>query len=145
MRSTHSALLVASLVALSLTSCAGGATGGEAGNQEEAGVDGSYVDVTDQQGSIEEFVGASDDAEVVRCEGVDGGWVSEGTVTNPTDAAQSYRLYVAFNENQDTQGLVQVDIVDVAAGATEQWSVEAPLTSDDLSCLLRVERFDPQG
>ncbi|MGO1543842.1 MAG: hypothetical protein ACTHXA_05810 [Gulosibacter sp.] len=137
--------LLAPVVVLSLTACGGGATDGnsETGTEETAA--GSYVEVTDQQGSIEEFVGASEDAEVERCETGNGGWISEGTVTNPTEDAQSYRLYVAFNENRDTEGLVQVDIESVAAGATESWQVEAPIDGEDLDCVIRVERFAPQG
>src|SRR5690606_22693483 len=94
----HGKWLAVPLVALSLAACAGEAAGGDA----DTSAKNSYVEISDQQGSVEGFVGALEDSDIVRCERVGEGWVSEGTVTNPTDAEQSYRLYVAFNENRDT-------------------------------------------
>lgn len=135
-------LLAVSLVALSLASCAGEPAGGDAGDKTQANE--SFVDVTDQQGTIEGFVGASDDAEVTRCEADGNGWVSEGSVTNPTDEEQSYRVYVAFNKNRDTKGLVQVDVESVEAGRAADWKAEAPVNAEKLDCVLRVERFTPQ-
>lgn len=131
------ALLLLSVVALSLAACGGEPDDGDGET--------SYVDITDQQGGVEGFVGASDDAVTERCESGGDGWVSAGTVTNLTDDEQSYRLYVAFNDNRDTRGLVQIDIESVPAGATESWETTAPIRGEDLSCVLRVERFDPQG
>ena len=136
----YGAWLAVPLVVLSLASCVGGAAGGDADALTEQG----YVEITDQQGSVEGFTGAIEDSEIERWEPANNGWISEGTVTNPTDSAQSYRIYVAFNENRDTHGLVQVDLDSVAAGSSENWKVEVPLAADDLSCVLRVERFDPQ-
>lgn len=107
-------------------------------------VDESYVDVTDQQGSVEDFVGANEDATTNSCEATKSTWVSEGTVTNPEKDAQSYRLYVAFNRGKDTQGLVQVDVKSVEPGKTAEWTAEAPLKGEGLKCVLRVERFAPQ-
>lgn len=136
-------VLALSLVALSLTSCAGGAAGGDAGSS--AKTSDSFVDVADPQGAIDGFVGASEDAEVTRCEAGGQGWISEGTVTNPADEAQSYRIYVAFNKNRDTKGLVQVDLESVAAGKSADWKAEAPVDAEKLDCVLRVERFAPQS
>lgn len=142
MKSKLSAWALLPVVALALTSCAG--EGATAPSDEAATVDG-YVAVTDQQGAVPGFVGAARDAETERCESDGDGWIAEGTVTNPEASAQSYRIYVAFNHNRDTRGLVQVDVESVAAGATEAWEAAAPVAGDDLSCVLRVERFEPQG
>lgn len=131
---------IATLVALSLASCGGEPAGGEVSSASED----SYVDLTDQQGSVDGYVGALEDAQLDRCEATNDGWASAGTVTNPTDSAQSYRLYIAFNKNRDTRGLAQIDLEAVAAGSTEDWQVEAPITGEDLTCVLRVERFIPQ-
>ena len=128
------------LVALSLAACAGEAASGGADVTAEK----SFVDISDPQGSVEGFVGALEDAEVDRCEATADGWIAGGTVANPTDAVQSYRLYVALNTNRDTHGLVQVNLDDVPGGAGENWEVEAPVRGDNLSCVLRVERFDPE-
>lgn len=142
MKSKLSAWTLLPVVALALTSCAGGAA---TASGEEAATADAYVAVTDQQGAVPGFVGAAGDAETERCEADGDGWTAEGTVTNPETSAQGYRIYVAFNRNRDTRGLVQVDVASVAAGATESWKAEAPVAGDDLSCVLRVERFEPQG
>lgn len=131
-----SSWLVTPLAVLALASCAGEPAGGDAAPS-------SYTSVTDQQGSIDGFVGAAEDATVVHCAGDGDGWSSSGSVENPTDEPQSYRLYVAFNQNRDTIGLVQVDLQTVPAGESAEWTVEAPITGDDLTCVLRVERFTP--
>lgn len=132
------ALLPAACLALAACAAEGEADGPDATGAQDV------VDITEQQGSVEEFVGALEDAETDRCEAAEGGWVGEGTVTNPTGAAQSYRLYVAFTENGDTRGLVQVDVESVPAGESAPWRAEADLSGDGLQCVLRVERFDPQ-
>lgn len=144
----HKKWLVVPLLALILSSCSGESGGGaasEGGNSAtadtEATSDSSYVDITDQQGSAPDFEGAIGDASVERCEAEDNGWVSAGTVVNSTESAQNYRVYVAFNRNNDTRGLVQVDIDDLAPGAEDNWEVQAPISGDDFDCILRVERF----
>lgn len=133
--------VVALLAALALASCTGGGAGEAPADERQS----SFVQITDQQGSVEGFVGASDDAELDRCEAANDGWLAEGTVTNPTEVAQAYRIYVAFNKNRDTQGLVQVDLESVAAGESASWKAEAPISGQKLQCILRVERFAPQG
>lgn len=149
MKPKHHMVLIAALAALSLTSCGGGAAGGGTGTDELQGETeqprSDYVEITDQQGSIEGFVGAIDGAVVERCESDGSSWKAAGTVTNPESVPQSYRLYVAFNENRDTHGLVQVDVEDVAGGASQSWETEAPIDGERLSCILRVERFAPQS
>lgn len=128
--------------AFALVSCTGADDADSDGATSET-VD-SYVEITDQQGSVDGYVGALEDSEVERCEASGEGWVGEGTVTNPEDASQSYRIYLTFNDKRDTKALVQIDLPSVAAGETEEWSGKAPVSGDDLTCVLRVERFDPQ-
>ncbi|MFA7498832.1 MAG: hypothetical protein WCY76_09100 [Leucobacter sp.] len=134
--------LVAPLVALSLASCAGGAAGGSA---DAPDLERSLVDIADQPGSVDGFAGALEDVVVETCEAQGAGWFASGTVTNPTDTAQSYRLYVAFSENRDTIGLVQVDVPEVAAGESATWDAEAQVAGEGIDCALRVERFAPAG
>lgn len=136
-------LLITPLAGLALASCSGGAAGGAQSEPPAETTPDSYVEITDQQGSVEGFVGASDDAQITLCEEKGNLWLAEGEVTNPTDATQSYRLYVGFNEGRDTKGLVQVDLPSVTPGETATWDVEAPIAADDAECVLRVERFTP--
>lgn len=137
--------LVVPILALALAACTGEGEG--APDPDELSVpDGSrdtVVQITDTPGSVDGFTGASQDAEVTTCESVGSIWVAEGTVTNPTDQEQTYRVYVGFTKNRDTRGLVQVDVASVAAGESESFTAEAELSDTDLSCVLRVERFDP--
>lgn len=131
--------LAVPFAALALTSCVGGGGGAalSSGNNQSE----SFVDISEQQGAVESYVGALEDVSLDRCEADENGWVGQGTVTNPTSESQNYRLYVAFNDNRDTRGLVQVDLSRVASGQSETWSVEAPIDGDNLTCVLRVERF----
>lgn len=101
----------------------------------------TVTEITDQPGSVEGFVGALEDAEVKRCERDGDGWVAAGTVDNPTDRTQSYRLYISAMADGDTRGIVQVDVASVAAGESAAWKAEFALPDNDLTCVLRVERF----
>lgn len=149
MKFMRKAWITVPLLALTLSACSGESEGGvpatEVSGGSEAGdestSDSSYVDITDQQGSAPNFEGAIDDASVERCEAADDGWISAGTVENPTDAIQNYRVYVAFNKNSDTRGLVQVDVEALEPGEMQDWSAQAPVSGEGLKCVLRVERF----
>lgn len=100
------------------------------------------TDITDAPGSGEGLVGAAADAVTDTCEASGEGWATTGTVTNPTDAAVDYRIYVSLlNGANDTRGLQQVDVVDVAPGATSIWESLIAVPDDDLTCVLRVERY----
>lgn len=103
----------------------------------------SVVDIQDDPGSLDDFVGAHEDATIETCESGDSGWVVDGTVTNPTDEPQNYRIYVSVRDDGDTIGLVQVDVSDVAADESASWETEVDVETGDLECLLRVERFSP--
>lgn len=105
----------------------------------------TYNDVKDPQGSVEGFVGAMKDVDLERCE-TDGDRLAvAGVVTNPTDSPQHYRIYVSAMESGDARGIVQVDLAEVAAGATESWETFFELDDTGLDCLMRVERFAPRG
>ncbi|WP_447944138.1 MULTISPECIES: hypothetical protein [Microbacterium] len=101
------------------------------------------VDVTDQPGSVDGYVGAVEDADTTRCERAGSEWIAAGTVTNPLDEDQSYRLYVSAMDGSETRGVIQVDVPDVAGGATAEWRAAFALPEDELECVLRVERFAP--
>lgn len=103
------------------------------------------VDVSDTPGSVKGYEGAAEDAEQSRCEADGSDWVSAGTVTNPTDAEQTYRVYVSFMAGQETEGLAQADDLTVKAGESADWEVRAGVSGDDIQCVLRVERFSSQG
>lgn len=135
------------LAAVALTGCTAGDGDGEATPTptatEAAEVpDAAVTEITDTPGSVEGYVGAAADAEQRTCELADGAWTVDGTVTNPTDAAQHYRLYVSLQDgDQQTRGLTQVDVERVEPGASAEWSTSVAVPDEGLSCLLRVERF----
>lgn len=100
------------------------------------------TDITDAPGSGEGLVGAAGDAVTETCELSDGAWVATGTVTNPTDAAADYRIYVSLlNGSNDTRGLQQVNVDGVEPGGTADWESSIAVADDDLTCVLRVERY----
>lgn len=100
------------------------------------------TDIDDTPGSGENLEGALADSKVATCERDGDEWTVDGTVTNPTDAEADYRIYVSLlNGTNDTRALVQVDVDGVAPDATEDWDVSIPVAEDELSCVLRVERY----
>lgn len=103
----------------------------------------TYTDVRDPQGSVEDYVGAMGDATVDSCDTEDGSLVATGTVTNSENDAQQYRIYVSAMDGSDTRGIVQVDLDPLEGGATADWDASFDLADEGLSCILRVERFDP--
>lgn len=119
---------------------ASGSVPGSGGSKGE-----TVTDVPDIQGSVDDYVGALQDASLETCESVGGVLVVDGTVTNPVDEAQQYRIYVSAMAGQDTRGVVQVDTLPVDGGQTVDWSTEIELSDTGLTCLLRVERFAPQS
>jgi hypothetical protein len=109
------------------------------GDDDPAGQTAMSIEVA--PGTSDDFVGARADVEDVACEQQDGVWEARGTVTNPTSGPAAYRIYVSFldAENQ-TRGLLQVDVDQVDSDATEEWSGELELGAGGLECHLRVER-----
>lgn len=131
----------ATLATLALMTVLVGCTNADQPDEAEGARD-KVIEVQDQPGSVEGFVGASEDAEVTSCEMQSGSLRVEGTVTNPESEPQDYRIYVSALESGDTVGLVQVDVPSVAE--SETWSTEIAYDGDDLECVLRVERFAEQ-
>jgi hypothetical protein len=112
------------------------------GSTEDPGV----TDIEDAPGSGENLEGALADSEVTTCERTDDTWTVDGTVTNPTEGTVDYRIYVSLlNGANDTRGLQQVNVDAVEAGATSEWESSIPIAEDDLTCVLRVERYAVAG
>ncbi len=104
------------------------------------------TDITDAPGSGEGLVGALADTTVETCERGDGAWDVAGTVTNSSEASASYRIYVSLlTEGGETRALTQVDVEPIDAGAETEWSTSIDLDEEDLSCVLRVERYAAEG
>ncbi|MET0303852.1 MAG: hypothetical protein ABW040_07355 [Microbacteriaceae bacterium] len=104
--------------------------------------DAGVTDIEDAPGTGEGLEGAKDDLELANC-ALDGdSWALDGTVTNSSDAAADYRIYLALlNGGGDTRGLVQVNVDGVEPGASEEWSTTVDLDEADLTCVPRVERY----
>ncbi|MGJ0388250.1 hypothetical protein [Microbacterium sp. CGR1] len=106
--------------------------------QAEAGV----TDITDTPGSGEGLEGALSDAEVKTCELAGDHWEVAGSVTNSSEAAASYRIYVSLlTEGGDTRSLTQVDVASIDAGASADWATSVAVEDEALDCVLRVERY----
>ena len=86
-------------------------------------------EIADQPGSVEDYVGAVEDAEVDTCAAGSDGLEVAGTVTNPESDPQDYRLYISAMTEGDTVGLVQVDVADVA-GETAEWRSQMDLAQE---------------
>lgn len=146
-RLVSTALATGALLVL-LTGCTGGTDGAAPSPSPSTSASASpetipgTTDVTDTPGSGEGLVGALADTQQQTCE-LDGeAWTVAGTVTNPTDAAADYRIYVSLlAAGGDTRALKQVDVPAVAAAATSDWTVSIPTAEEGLTCVLRVERY----
>lgn len=100
------------------------------------------TDITDPPGTGANLAGALKDTTVTACALKGSSWSVTGTVTNPTDAAADYRIYVSLlNAGGDTRALKQVDVSSLAAAAKADWSADIPVNEKNLSCVLRVERY----
>lgn len=140
-RTISSATLL--LASVMLAACG---TGDDGEAQESSADDGDQkvIEVSEQPGSVEDYVGAMEDAEVDTCSAGGSGLEVAGTVTNPESDPQDYRIFVSAMTEDDTVGLVQVDVADVAGGDTAEWETQMDLTQEDLDCVLRVERFSAE-
>ncbi len=103
----------------------------------------SVVDVEVNPGTAgDDWEGARSDVGDVDCRRDGTTWTASATVTNPTDAPVSYRIYTSFLDGGgDTRGVVQTNVVDVAAGEELPWTAQAELDEQGLRCVLRVERI----
>lgn len=116
------------------------------GNDEDPegmvhGSEQKVIEMPDQPGSVEDYEGALEDADLETCESQDGALQVPGTVTNPESEELDYRIYVSAMDGNGTQGIVQVDVTGVAGGDPAEWSTKINLSNEDLDCVLRVERF----
>ncbi|TBN58064.1 hypothetical protein EYE40_12035 [Glaciihabitans arcticus] len=134
--------LAAALLAASLAGCTAGSPEPKPTSSADAEQTPGITDIDDTPGSGEDLVGALADNTMGDCVRDGDAWKVSGTVANPTEEAASYRIYVSLlNGANDTRALVQVDVDDLAAGEEETWDTEIPVAEDDLSCVLRVERY----
>lgn len=100
------------------------------------------TDIVDAPGTGEGLEGALADSTTDSCEQSGDGWAITGTVTNSTDAAVDYRIYVSLlNGANETRGLQQVNVTAVEPGATSEWESSIAVPDDELTCVLRVERY----
>lgn len=100
---------------------------------------GSYK-VSTPPGSSKGYVGAAQDVKVSTCESRKGATTFSGTVTNPTDVAQSYRIYVAVTFKDATIGVDEIDVRILPARARANWDGSLASGTAGASCVLRVER-----
>ena len=101
----------------------------------------AVIDIDNQPGEGE-FEGAVDDV-TVDCTGADGVWTASGTVTNSTDAAVGYRIFISFlDEAGETVALVESDddLAGLAPAEEREWAVSFESTATMLVCVPRVER-----
>lgn len=102
----------------------------------------SVTEIIDTPGSGEGLVGALADSTVSNCALADGTWKVDGTVTNPTEEPANYRIYVSLlNASGETRALQQVNVDEVDAAATSNWTATVPVADEGLNCVLRVERY----
>ncbi|GAA4479509.1 hypothetical protein GCM10023190_22710 [Enteractinococcus fodinae] len=130
-------MITLAVAALALTACGSAdddAQSPDAANQK-------VIEIADQPGSVEDYVGAAEDAEIDTCAAGGDSLDVAGTVTNPESETHDYLLYVSAMTEGDTVGLVQVDVADVAGGDSAEWESQMDLAQEDIDCVLRVERF----
>jgi hypothetical protein len=92
-------------------------------------------------GTAKGFVGARTDVTGQACKKSGPTWTTSGSVTNSGKAKADYRIYTAFlTSDNDTRGLLQTNVRNVAPDATKKWSGALKIKANDLTCVLRVER-----
>lgn len=121
-----------------------GAKGGIIARNPKAPISkGPTYDVETAPGTASHYVGARKDAAVATCVGHVGSTNAAGTLTNPTDAEASYRVYVSAVDSEGSAlGLGEVDKT-VAAGQTAHWEFQGKFGASGAQCVLRVERSAP--
>ena len=141
------ALVAAAIVAVVLSGCSGPApTPSPSPSGVTPTYGDSYDDFSQAPGSGgDDMEGARSDLKDTSC-GADGdSWTYVGALTNSSDAAADFRVYVSFNDEDDaTVGLVQKDVAALGAGDTKIVSISMPKGDwGDRTCILRVERYTP--
>lgn len=90
-----------------------------------------------------EFVGALVDISAHTCAQEAGGWRVTGTASNTTGSPVDYRIYIGLlNGVSTTRALVETEVLNVAAGGSDEFDTLIAMPEDDLHCVLRVERRD---
>lgn len=142
MRNNRIAVAAAAFVAATaLVACDGDGDKTDGSEPATEGSQEAVIEMTDQPGSVDGYEGALEDAELETCEPQAGFLAVAGTVSNPEADDHDYRIYVSAMDGGDTRGIVQLDVENVVAGETVEWSTEVELSDEDLECVLRVERF----
>ena len=93
-------------------------------------------------GTLADFVGAKADVHDTTCNHDGGSWNANGTVTNPTKSVVRYRIYVSFLSGDTTVGLAEANVAKVGPKQSVKWEQSVKVSSDNLRCILRVERAD---
>ncbi len=103
---------------------------------------GAVTDISVQPGTTEDYVGAKQDVTGLACEPDGRAWKVTGTVRNSTRATAGYRIYTSFlDDENETRGLLQTDVQDLAPGGEKEWTGRLDVRGQDLRCVLRVERL----
>ena len=106
----------------------------------------TVVTKTSNAPATSNYVGARKDVTDITCKQDGKLWKVSGKVTNPTEAAANYRIFTSFlDQANETRGLLQTDVPNVAAHQAKEWSGELELDAKDLHCGLRVERTGING
>jgi hypothetical protein len=93
-------------------------------------------------GTLADFVGAKGDAHDVKCARQGAYWNATGKLTNPTQQAVKYRVYISFMSGDTTVGLTEFNSGRVAPKGTDVFHTGVKVQGTDLQCVLRVERAD---
>lgn len=93
-------------------------------------------------GTLADFVGAKADVHDTTCKQHGGSWEADGVVSNPTDSSVRYRIYVSFLSGDTTVGLAEANLGKVGPSKSAHWQQSVKVASDNLRCILRVERSD---
>ena len=112
----------------------------QAGGLIGADAVGVVTRITIPPGSAEGYVGALADVTLAHCLAAQAPAVFVGTVTNPAETEQSYRIYVSVVTGDRTIGLGQVDVERVGPGVERAWYGSLEVGAADAQCALRVER-----
>ncbi|MBH0008180.1 hypothetical protein [Salinibacterium sp. SWN1162] len=134
------------ILAFTLAGCTNDGTDGQPEPEEtssSAEQTPGVTDISDAPGTGEDLEGALTDSTVNECERTGDEWTVSGVVTNSTDASVTYRIYVSLlNGANDTRALTQVDVDATEPGDTSDWETVIPVAEDELTCVLRVERYE---
>ena len=100
----------------------------------------AVISIANQPGEGE-FEGALEDVGDIGCAAAEGVWTSSGTVTNPTEGAASYRIFVSFLDAAgETLALIETNLDALDPAESREFAVDFPSDAADVTCVLRVER-----